>query len=85
MQGGERHRQEDPEHEAADLEPLVLQDLLDGNVLLVLGGGEELGLEDDTKGAVANDLAVGVGKLPCLAGLAIRGNYTDDFVRVVDG
>ncbi len=68
----------------ADLETLVLQNLLDGDVLLVLGHGKELGLEDDAEGAVSGDLAVAVRELAGFAGLAIGGNDLDDLVRVVD-
>lgn len=71
--------------ETAYLEPLVLQDLLDSN----LGGAfwfvEELGLEHDSKRAVADDLAVGVDEIPHVAGLAVRGDNLDDLAGIIDG
>lgn len=42
-----------------DLEPLVLQDLLDGDVVVLLGTNEP-GLEYDTERTVANDFTVRV-------------------------
>lgn len=68
-----------------DLEPLVLQDLLDCNVV---GGDvflEKFCLEDDTEGAIADDFAVGVNEVALVAGLAVRGNNLDDLAGIVDG
>ena len=58
-----------------------MQDLLNGNIILL---SQQLCLEDHTKGAVADDLAVGVGQLACLSRLAVGGNNLDDFMGVVD-
>ena len=41
-----------------DLETFVLEDLFDGDVLHALWDTEHLCLEDDTKGAIANDFAI---------------------------
>jgi hypothetical protein len=40
-----------------NLEPLVLQNSLDGSIFTT---GGQLGLKDNTKGAIPNDLALGV-------------------------
>lgn len=53
---------------AVDLEALVLEHTLDGSIFTT---GRELGLEDDTKGTVADDFALGVLHLFCLSGQAI--------------
>ena len=66
-----------------DLEPFILQHLLDRNIL-VSGLVEEPRLEDDTEGAVAYDLAVGIGEIFLVARLAVRGDDLDDFMGVVD-
>ena len=67
-----------------NLEPLVLQHLLDRD----LGSGrllvEKFGLEDDTKGAIANDFAVGVSEITGIARLAILRYDLDDFAGIVD-
>lgn len=57
------------------LEPLVLQDSLDGSVL---AAGGHLGLKHDTEGSIADDLALGVGDLLVLAGQAILDLFADD-------
>ena len=49
---------------AAYLEPLVLQDPLDGGVLARRG---QLGLEDDAEGPVSDHLALRVLEVPGLA------------------
>ena len=85
MNGGREVRGRSGTWASANLEPLVLQNLLDGNFLSLLRPPHKLCLEHDTKRPIADDFAVGVGKILCLARLAIRGNYLDDFVRVVDG
>lgn len=60
----------------AYLEALVLEDPLDGRIL---AAGRQLGLEDDSKRAVADDLALGVGKIPVLSRHAIVDLFADDF------
>lgn len=61
------------------LEAFVLQDFLDGNVLLVFGDAEELGLEDDAKGTVPDDFAIGILDVPRVATLSIGRDNLDDF------
>ena len=53
----------DKEEEKACLEPLVLQDLLDGDVTDGVGILEEFWLEDNAEGAIADDFAVGVDEI----------------------
>jgi hypothetical protein len=62
--------------QAAYLEALVLQHALDGRIL---AAGRQLGLEDDAKGAVADNLALRVGKVLVLASLAVLDLFADDF------
>lgn len=52
----------------ADLEALILQDPLDGSVFTAR---RQLGLEDDSERAVADDLALGVLHFLCFSGQAI--------------
>lgn len=61
----------------ANLKALVLEDLLDSNLLFVLGHVEEAGGKYDAKGAIANDLAVCVRNLLLFARLAVRGDDLD--------
>ena len=78
-----RHRDRDKGGEiGTDLEPLVLQDLLDGDVVVLLGANEP-GLEYDTERTIANDFAVRIRYLSCFGGLAIRGYDLDNFVRII--
>ena len=65
------------EHGSTHLETLVLQHLLDGDVT-ISWIVQQSRLEDDTKGTVSDDFAVGIGDLPLVAGLAIRGDDLDD-------
>ena len=58
------------------LEALVLEHALDSSIF---SGRRQLGLEDDTEGAVANDLALGVLHLLGLSGQAVLDLLTDDF------
>jgi hypothetical protein len=51
-----------------DLETLVLEHTLDGSIF---AAGGQLGLEDNTEGTVADNLALGVLHLFCLSGQAI--------------
>jgi hypothetical protein len=67
------------------LETFVLQDLLNRNVLSIFRRTNQLGLEHDPEGAISNDLAITIRDLFGFAGLAFRGNYLDDLVRIVDG
>jgi hypothetical protein len=57
------------------LKPLVLEDLLDGSILVV---ADQLCLKDNSKGTVANDFAVGIGKLLRLSRLALVGHDLDN-------
>ena len=66
------------------LEPLVLQDLLDGNVW-VAGLVEESCLEDDTEGAVSYDLAIRIGEVLLIPALAVGGDNLDDLAGIIDG
>lgn len=58
------------------LEALVLQHALDGGVF---ARRRQLGLEDNTKGAIADNLALGVLHLLGLAGQAVLDLLADDF------
>jgi hypothetical protein len=60
----------------ADLESLVLQHALDGGIF---AAGRELSLEDDAKGAISNNLALGVRNVSCLARGAVLDLFADDF------
>ena len=61
----------------ANLEAFVLEDLLDSNILFVLGHVEETGSKYDAKGAIANDLAVCIRDLLLVAGLSVRSDDLD--------
>jgi hypothetical protein len=70
-----------------DFEAFVLQDFLDGDFLLSGGmdrADDELGTEDDAKGAVPDDVGAGVADLALLACSAITGQDLDEFVRFID-
>lgn len=60
------------------LEALVLENSFDGGILTTR---RQLGLEDDTKGAVANDLALRVGEVLVVAGQAVLDLFADNFCR----
>jgi hypothetical protein len=60
------------------LEAFILEDTFDGGIFSIW---RDLGLEDYTKGTVANDLALGVLHLLCLAGQAILDLFTDDLCK----
>ena len=64
--------------ETTYLEAFVLKDTLDSSIF---AAGRELGLEHDAKGAVSNDLALGVLHIASLAGQAILDLLADDFCR----
>ena len=53
------------------LEPLILQNFLNGDVHSILRATSELGLEYDTKRAISDDFAVCVGDVSCFARLSI--------------
>jgi hypothetical protein len=57
------------------LEPLVLQDSLDGSVL---AAGGHLGLKHDTERSIADDLALGIRDLLVLPCQAILNLFADD-------
>lgn len=57
------------------LEPLVLEDSLNGSIL---AAGGHLGLENHTKGSIAHDLALSVGDLFVLASKAILDLFTNN-------
>lgn len=69
----------------AHLEPLVLQNLLDGNILAILWCGNNPCLENNTEGAITDDFAMAVGYLPMITCFAIGSNDLDDFRGIVDG
>ena len=58
----------------SDLETLVLKHALDGSIF---AAGRQLSLEDDTEGAIADDLALGVLHLFCLSGQAILNLFAN--------
>lgn len=60
------------------LEALVLKNSLDGGILTT---GRQLGLEDDTKGAVADNLALRIGEVLVVAGQAVLDLFADNFYR----
>ena len=53
------------------LEPLILKHLLNRDVGSIVRTAGELCLEHYAEGAVPDDLAIGVGDVPCFAGLSI--------------
>lgn len=59
-----------------NLEPLVLQHTLDGRIF---ARRRKLRLEDDTKGAIADDLALGILQISCLASDSILYLFADYF------
>jgi len=65
------------DEETTDLEALILEDLLDSNILFVLGHVEEAGSKYDAKGAIAYDFAVCVRDLLLVAGLAVGSDDLD--------
>lgn len=66
-----------------NLEPFVLENLLDRNICVVLWTASESGLKDDTKRTISDDFTVGVGDVPGVARFAIRGNDFDDLAWIV--
>ena len=64
----------------AYLESLVLQHSLDG---CILSAWRELGLEDNAKRAVADDLALRVCKVLVLAGFTVLDFLANDFCNGV--
>ena len=68
-----------------DLKAFVLQDFLDGNIANRVGILKELGLEDDTERAIADDFAVGVDEITGVSRFAVGGDDLDDPARIVDG
>lgn len=64
----------------AHLEALVLQHPLDGSVL---AAGRQLRLEDDAEGAIADDLALRIGKVFVLARLAVLHFLANDLCGFV--
>lgn len=67
-----------------DLKSLVLKHFFDRDIILGPGRACEPCLEYDTKRAISDDFAVGVGDLFLFA-RPITGDYFDDLVWVVDG
>jgi hypothetical protein len=63
-------------HAQTNLEALVLEHSLDRSIFSARG---ELGLEDYTKGAVSDDLALRISKVLVLARLAVLDLFADDF------
>ena len=58
-------------HSTAHLEPLVLQDLLNSDLILPFRSRDHFGLKDDAKRAVSNDFAIGVRQVLLFARLAV--------------
>lgn len=77
--------EEEEGRKGTNLEPLVLENLLDGNIVTRFRLRDELCLEDDTEGAISDDLTVGVGDVRVLASLSVGCDDFDDLPRVVDG
>ena len=67
------------------LEPLILQNLLNGDVRPILRASGELRLEYDTKRPVSDDFAVRVGDVPRFTGLSVRGDDFYNLPGVIDG
>lgn len=67
-----------------NLEALVLENFLDGDVITISRTADEPCLKDDAEGAIAYDFAVCVGDFFLVACSAIGGDYSNDLVRVVD-
>ena len=65
------------DEERTDLEALILENLLDSNVLFVLGHVEETSGKYDAKGAIAYDFAVCVRDLLLVAGLSVGSDDLD--------
>ena len=63
----------------ASLKPLILQHPLDGSILAT---GGQLGLEDDAKRPIANNLALSVCELSSLSGQAVLNLFANDFWKV---
>lgn len=63
------------------LEALVLENALDCSVL---AAGRQFGLKDDTEGAIADDLALGVLHLFRLASESILNLFANDFCKKND-
>ena len=72
------------ERKKTNLEALVLKDLLDGNILTILGPTDEPCLEDDTKRAISDDLAASVGDFFLVTRLAVGCDHSCNLVGVVD-
>ena len=68
-----------------NLEAFVLEDFLDGDVITFMCTSDETGLEDNAKGAVSDDLAVGIGQVLLVTRLSVRSNDLDVLVGVFDG
>ena len=60
------------------LETLVLEDALDGSIF---AAGRQLGLENDSERAIADDLALSVLDIAGLAGQAILDLFADDLYK----
>lgn len=67
---------------ATHLEALVLQHTLDGRIL---AAGGQLGLEDDAKGAIADDFALRVREVLVVARHAVLHLLANDFWRGLAG
>lgn len=66
--------------ERTHLEALVLEDPLDGRVF---PAGRQLGLEDNPKRAIPDDLALCVGQVFVFSGLAVLDLLSNDFCGAV--
>lgn len=63
----------------AHLESFILQDALDGRIF---ARRRKLGLEDDTEGSVAHDLALCILHVPSLSSDAILDLFANDLCRI---
>lgn len=70
--------------ERAHLEPLILQNLLDGDILAILWCRNNPCLEDDTEGAITDDFAMAIRYLPMITCFTIGSNDLDDFRGIVN-
>ena len=68
-----------------NLEPLILEDLLNGNVGTILRTAGEFGLKYDTKGAISDDFAVSISDFPRFTGLSIRSDDFYNLAGIIDG
>lgn len=74
---------EDPKK--TNLESLILQHLLNGNVVTVLGRAYDFCLKNNTERAISNNFAVGISEVSGLARFTVGCNDFDELVWIVNG